>query len=110
MPCRALYERVVVLEQRNREQDIVLANLTKQLSALAVAKVKQNSDMLLRYCAGNYVWRVDNFQQRLDAMLKDNYKMLYSPGFYTSPNGYRLDIEFTIYGNINRFRAMEFVT
>ncbi|XP_013161562.1 PREDICTED: TNF receptor-associated factor 6-like [Papilio xuthus] len=93
---RALYERVVVLEQRNREQDIVLANLTKQLSALAVAKMKQNSDMLLRYCAGNYIWRVDNFQQRLDAMLKDNYKMLYSPGFYTSPNGYRFCVRLNI--------------
>lgn len=86
---RALYERVVVLEQRNREQDIVIANISKQLSAFAVAKMKQNHDMLLRYCMGHFVWKVDNFKARLDAMLKDHYKMLYSPGFYTSPNGYR---------------------
>ncbi|KPJ10525.1 TNF receptor-associated factor 6 [Papilio machaon] len=103
---RALYERVVVLEQRNREQDIVLANLTKQLSALAVAKMKQNSDMLLRYCAGNYIWRVDNFQQRLDAMLKDNYKMLYSPGFYTSPNGYRFCVRLNISPQNSLFFAL----
>lgn len=86
---RALYERVVVLEQRNREQDIVIANVSKQLSAFAVAKMKQNNDMLLRYCMGNYIWKIDNFKARLDAMLKDHCKMLYSPGFYTSPNGYR---------------------
>ncbi|KAL4704135.1 hypothetical protein ACJJTC_003420 [Scirpophaga incertulas] len=93
---RALYERVVVLEQRNREQDIVIANISKQLSAFAVAKMKQNHDMLLRYCMGNYVWRIDNFKTRVDLMLKANYKMLYSPGFYTSPNGYRFCVRLNI--------------
>ncbi|CAG9791788.1 unnamed protein product [Diatraea saccharalis] len=93
---RALYERVVVLEQRNREQDIVIANISKQLSAFAVAKMKQNHDMLLRYCMGNYIWKIDNFKARLDAMLKDHYKMLYSPGFYTSPNGYRFCVRLNI--------------
>lgn len=93
---RALYERVVVLEQRNREQDIVIANISKQLSAFAVAKMKQNNDMLLRYCMGNYVWKIDSFKARLDAMLKDHYKMLYSPGFYTSPNGYRFCVRLNI--------------
>ncbi|CAH2091694.1 unnamed protein product [Euphydryas editha] len=93
---RALYERVVVLEQRNREQDIVIANMSKQLSAFAVAKMKQNNDMLLRYCMGNYVWKIDNFKARLDAMLKDHFKMLYSPGFYTSPNGYRFCVRLNI--------------
>ncbi|CAK1578057.1 unnamed protein product [Parnassius mnemosyne] len=93
---RALYERVVVLEQRNREQDIVIANISKQLSAFAVAKMKQNSDMMLRYCMGSYIWRIDNFKARLDAMLKDHFKMLYSPGFYTSPNGYRFCVRLNI--------------
>ncbi|XP_038213525.1 TNF receptor-associated factor 6-like [Zerene cesonia] len=93
---RALYERVVVLEQRNREQDIVIANISKQLSAFAVAKMKQNNDMLLRYCMGHYIWKVDNFKARLDAMIKDHNKMLYSPGFYTSPNGYRFCVRLNI--------------
>ncbi|XP_049865321.1 TNF receptor-associated factor 6-B-like [Pectinophora gossypiella] len=93
---RALYERVVVLEQRNREQDIVIANMSKQLSAFAVAKMKQNNEMLLRYCMGNYIWKIDNFKARCDAMLKDHYKMLYSPGFYTSPNGYRFCVRLNI--------------
>ncbi|XP_072941529.1 TNF receptor-associated factor 6-like isoform X2 [Epargyreus clarus] len=93
---RALYERVVVLEQRNREQDIVIANISKQLSAFAVAKMKQNNDMLLRYCMGNYIWKIDNFNARLNAMLKDHCKMLYSPGFYTSPNGYRFCVRLNI--------------
>ncbi|CAH2243579.1 TNF receptor-associated factor 6-like [Pararge aegeria] len=93
---RALYERVVVLEQRNREQDIVIANMSKQLSALSVAKMKQSNDMLLRYCMGNYMWKIDNFKARCDAMLKDHFKMLYSPGFYTSPNGYRFCVRLNI--------------
>ncbi|XP_028175860.1 TNF receptor-associated factor 4-like [Ostrinia furnacalis] len=93
---RALYERVVVLEQRNREQDIVIANMSKQLGAFAVAKVKQSHDMLLRYCMGHFVWRVDSFRNRLEAMLKDHYKMLYSPGFYTTPNGYRFCVRLNI--------------
>ncbi|KAJ2938853.1 hypothetical protein O0L34_g18481 [Tuta absoluta] len=93
---RALYERVVVLEQRNREQDIVIANISKQLNAFAVAKMKQNNEMLLRYCMGNYVWRVDNFKARCEAMMKDHFKMLYSPGFYTSPNGYRFCVRLNI--------------
>ncbi|XP_037968203.2 TNF receptor-associated factor 6-B [Plutella xylostella] len=93
---RALYERVVILEQRNREQDIVIANISKQLSAFGMAKRKQNHDMILRYCMGNYIWRVDNFKARLDAMLQDHTKMLYSPGFYTSPNGYRFCIRLNI--------------
>ncbi|KAI5641890.1 zinc finger, c3HC4 type (RING finger) domain-containing protein [Phthorimaea operculella] len=93
---RALYERVVVLEQRNREQDIVIANISKQLNAFAVAKMKQNNEMLLRYCMGNYIWRVDNFKARCEAMMKDHFKMLYSPGFYTSPNGYRFCVRLNI--------------
>lgn len=103
---RALYERVVVLEQRNREQDIVIANISKQLSAFAVAKMKQNNEMLLRYCMGNYVWRIDNFKTRLDAMLKDHYKMLYSPGFYTSPNGYRFCVRLNISPQNTHFFAL----
>ncbi|XP_047989460.1 TNF receptor-associated factor 4-like [Leguminivora glycinivorella] len=92
---RALYERVVVLEQRNREQDIVIGNMSKQLSALTVAKGKQNNEMLLRYCMGNFIWRIDNFKARLDAMVNQS-KMVYSPGFYTSPNGYRFCVRLNI--------------
>lgn len=79
----------MILEQRNREQDIVIANISKQLSAFGMAKRKQNDDMILRYCMGNYLWKIDNFKAKLDDMLKNHSKMLYSPGFYTSPNGYR---------------------
>lgn len=86
---RALYERMVILEQANREKDIVIGNMSKQLSAISIAERKRNNELVLRFCDGNYVWRVDNFRARLDAMLEDYSKMLYSPGFYTSPNGYR---------------------
>lgn len=93
---KSLYERVVVLEQRNREQDIVIANISKQLSAFTISKRKQHNELSLRYCLGNYIWRIDNFQMRLEAMMSDHSKMLYSPGFYTSPNGYRFCVRLNI--------------
>nr|XP_013190098.1 unnamed protein product [Amyelois transitella] len=89
---RSVFERVVILEQRNREQDIVIANLTKQVATLS-AQLKHNT---VRYCMGNYIWKIDNFGARLDQMLKNHNNMLYSPAFYTSPNGYRFCVRLNI--------------
>lgn len=86
---KSLYEKVINLEQRNREQDIALSNMSRQLTALTIGKRKFANEMTLRYCMGTFIWEIDNFKARLEAMLSDNAKMLYSPGFYTSPNGYR---------------------
>ncbi|XP_012229059.1 TNF receptor-associated factor 6 [Linepithema humile] len=74
-----LYERIVVLEQENRELSITVSNQKNQLAA-----------MCLRNCNGVYIWRLKSFQEKLVAMIKEPLKMFYSPGFYTSPNGYKI--------------------
>ncbi|XP_053600285.1 TNF receptor-associated factor 6 isoform X2 [Plodia interpunctella] len=89
---RSVFERVVILEQRNREQDIIIANLTKQVSTIS-ALMKHNN---VRYCMGNYIWKIDNFSARLEQMLKNHNSMLYSPAFYTTPNGYRFCVRLNI--------------
>ncbi|XP_011877424.1 PREDICTED: TNF receptor-associated factor 6-A [Vollenhovia emeryi] len=74
-----LYERIVVLEQENRELSITVSNQKNQLAA-----------MYQRNCNGVYIWRLKSFQEKLEAMINDPLKMFYSPGFYTSPNGYKI--------------------
>ncbi|PNF35131.1 hypothetical protein B7P43_G09481 [Cryptotermes secundus] len=84
---RSLYERIVMLEQRNREQDIQLDNMKRQLFA-NIDQVSQ--DLALRYCSGTYLWTVTQISSKLEAMAANPTRcMFYSPGFYTAPNGYR---------------------
>jgi TNF receptor-associated factor 6 len=84
---RSLYERIVMLEQRNREQDIQLENMKRQLFA-NIDQVSQ--DLALRYCSGTYLWTVTQISNKLKAMAANPTRcMFYSPGFYTAPNGYR---------------------
>lgn len=67
------------MEQENRELSITVSNQKNQLAA-----------MCLRNCNGVYIWRLKSFQEKLTAMINDPLKMFYSPGFYTSPNGYKV--------------------
>lgn len=76
---RNLYERIIVLEQENRELSIAMSNQKNQLAA-----------MCLRNCNGVYIWRLASFREKLAAMINDPLKMFYSPGFYTSPNEYKI--------------------
>lgn len=74
-----LYERIVILEQENRELSITVSNQKNQLAS-----------MCLRNCNGIYMWSLKSFQEKLTAMINDPLKMFYSPGFYTSSNGYKI--------------------
>lgn len=76
----------MILEQKTREQDIIIANISKQLQTQSLALSK----MALRHCNGCYLWYFNDFKVKLGAMRNDHRIMHYSPGFYTSPNGYRL--------------------
>lgn len=89
---RSVFERVVILEQRNREQAICIANLTKKVDALT-ALTNYNH---VRYCMGNYIWKIENFKDRLQKMMQNYNSMLYSPAFYTSPYGYRFCVRLNI--------------
>lgn len=82
---RVLYEKIVLLEQKNREQDIIITNMSQQIT-VHNSKI---SDLPLRYCNGCYLWTVPDINSKLSAMRIDHKKMYYSLGFYTAPNGYR---------------------
>jgi TNF receptor-associated factor 6 len=83
---RSLYERIVMLEQRNREQDIQLENMKRQFTNVD----RVVNELALRYCNGTYLWTVTQVSSKLTAMAANPMRcMYYSPGFYTAPNGYR---------------------
>ncbi|XP_053992236.1 TNF receptor-associated factor 6-B-like isoform X1 [Hylaeus volcanicus] len=85
-----LYERIVVLEQQNRELSITVSNQKTQLTTLQTSLRFNQEEMFLRSCNGVYIWRLHSFHEKLDSMINDPLKMFYSPGFYTSPNGYKI--------------------
>lgn len=69
----AMYERIVVLEQQNREQAAKIEKLHSMES-------KRN---------GTLVWRIDDFKRKCETMQANNQVMFYSPEAYTEPNGYK---------------------
>ncbi|KZC13963.1 TNF receptor-associated factor 6 [Dufourea novaeangliae] len=85
-----LYERIVVLEQQNRELSITVSNQKTQLTTLQTSLRFNQEEMFLRSCNGVYIWRLHSFHEKLKSMMNDQLKMFYSPGFYTSPNGYKI--------------------
>ncbi|XP_066591314.1 TNF receptor-associated factor 6-like isoform X2 [Prorops nasuta] len=85
-----LYERIVVLEQENRELSIIVSNQKNQLTTLQTLIPFNHEEMLLHNCNGIYIWRLKLFEEKLVTMINDPLKMFYSPGFYTSTNGYKL--------------------
>lgn len=83
---RALYEKIVILEQKTREQDIIIANMSEQINSTNLTLSK----MSLRYCNGCYLWYLNDFKKKLNQMHASTLVHDYSPGFYTSCNGYKL--------------------
>lgn len=80
---KELYQRVVQLEQKNRKLEIVNEQLNKKL------QVKLSED-IGRYCHGKYVWTIKDFNREYNKLKSNNCAVLYSPGFYTSPFGYKV--------------------
>ncbi|XP_055845290.1 TNF receptor-associated factor 6 [Episyrphus balteatus] len=81
----AMYQRIVVLEQRCREQDVKIENLTKQL----VAREKCDHSIDPRYSNGVIVWQISNFTSLVEQMQSNANMRFYSGECYTSPNGYK---------------------
>ncbi|XP_020278209.1 TNF receptor-associated factor 6 [Pseudomyrmex gracilis] len=90
-----LYERIVVLEQANRELSITVSNQKSQLET-----------MYLQTCNGFYIWRLKSFQEKLAAMKKDHLQMFYSPAFYTSPYGYKICARINISSNDENYLSL----
>lgn len=82
-----------MLEQKNREQEIIIANMSEQIAAsnLTISKLP------LRYCNGCYLWYITDFKNKVNQMRVNHHIMHYSPGFYTSPHGYKYKIFLKIF-------------
>ncbi|XP_050304141.1 TNF receptor-associated factor 6-like [Anthonomus grandis grandis] len=89
---KALYERIVFLEQKTREQDIIIANMSQQISNYnsTLASFQQ------RYCNGCFVWHFHDFKNKIRAMKENTNILHYSPGFYTSSYGYKMCIRINL--------------
>lgn len=83
---KALYEKIIILEQKARERDIIIANMSQQITnySSAMANFQQ------RCCNGTYIWYFNDFKNKIRAMKENPRIMHYSPGFYTSLYGYKL--------------------
>lgn len=88
---KALYERIVVLEQQNREKDLKIEKLVQQIS-----KNTFYGDVHPRYSCGVLLWKITQFQSKVNAMSSDPNKMFYSAEAYTSPHGYRYCLRINI--------------
>lgn len=86
---QAMYQRIVVLEQRACEQDVKIENLTKQL-----ASARNQVDA--RYSNGTIVWEIKNFHNLLDYLRSNTNNLIYSRECYTSPYGYKFCVRLNI--------------
>lgn len=84
---KALYERIIVLEQQTREKDFKLDRLTQQIARNTIDP---------RFSCGVLVWQIQQFGSKVSAMAADPNHMIYSPESYTSPHGYRFCVRLNI--------------
>ncbi|XP_071447558.1 TNF receptor-associated factor 6-like isoform X2 [Hetaerina americana] len=106
----AMYERIILLEQRAHEQDIVVENLRRKVAELQEPKgagtawAAQEEKLVLRCCHGLFAWRIKDFSAQLELMqgalsrpAQSTPQMLYSPRFYTQPTfGYRFCVRLNL--------------
>ncbi|KAK6626702.1 hypothetical protein RUM44_009178 [Polyplax serrata] len=83
---RALYERVVILEQRCHEQNAQIQKLKSEVQE-AESKVREVS---LQHASGQYLWSITEFSKKVEAMRSGDKRLFFSEGFYTSPIGYKI--------------------
>lgn len=76
---RGMYERIVVLEQQYREQNVKVEKLTEDMGRA----------LQLRNCDGVLVWRVEQIHSKIDSMSNNANVLLYSSEAFTSPQGYK---------------------
>lgn len=69
----AMFERIVILEQQNREQSVKIEKLQQM-------ETNRN---------GVLVWRVEDFKRKLEMMQFNTQVMFYSGECFTDPNGYK---------------------
>ncbi|XP_018319661.1 TNF receptor-associated factor 6 [Agrilus planipennis] len=89
---KSLYEKIIILEQKTREQDIIIANMSEQISSCNLLI----STVPTKFCFGSFLWPVADFKTKITRMSNNSHMMCYSPGFQTSPFGYKLCIRLNL--------------
>ncbi len=87
---KELFQRVVQLEQRNCRLEIDYERLSAQNRRNAEELSRTKEDLIGRFCQGHFTWRITQFTLRHAELRRSYTAVLYSPGFYTSPQGYRV--------------------
>lgn len=75
-----MYERIVILEQQNREQAMRIEQQDVRIERLLQMETRRN---------GTLVWRIKDFQKKVDLMKSNPLQMFYSPECFTDPTGYK---------------------
>lgn len=78
---KKLHDRVATLEQELRDYKLDVKRLTMLVNKLSISNLRERS--------GTLVWQIDDFENKVQAMLTNTNTMYYSPDFYTDPYGYR---------------------
>ncbi|KAK9509780.1 hypothetical protein O3M35_007017 [Rhynocoris fuscipes] len=86
---KSLYERIVILEQKNTELEVQLKNTREQILKILDDKQKYEANLALRLCNGTYIWNLSDMRSKISAFLVDPSLTFYSEGFYTSYSGYK---------------------
>ena len=79
----SMYERIVILEQTNREKIAKIESLSERL--IKMEDKLQRS----RFLHGELVWKIEGFMQKIEVMRLNPNIMFYSCEAYTSTNGYK---------------------
>ncbi|XP_051160726.1 TNF receptor-associated factor 6 isoform X3 [Leptopilina boulardi] len=87
-----LCEKVVMLEQKNRELTFALENL--------------QSSIIERTCNGSYIWKLELFHEKLNNMMENRMNMFFSPSFYTSTMGYKVCARINVSHNNSDFLSL----
>lgn len=94
-----IFQRLVLLEQKDREKQIKIDKLQAELSKvgrLVDTSARFFKDFTTRHCHGVYVWQITDFRKLCTDMRRNPNRVLNSPGFYTDPFGYRLGMRFNL--------------
>ncbi|XP_073997556.1 TNF receptor-associated factor 6-like [Rhodnius prolixus] len=86
---KSLYERIVILEQRNTELELQLKNVKEHNVKMLEDRQKYEANLALRVCNGTYIWNLRDMRMKLAELQDDPSATYYSEGFYTSFSGYK---------------------
>ncbi|EDV92341.1 GH24860 [Drosophila grimshawi] len=78
---QTMYQRIVVLEQRTREQESHIDNMKEQL--------RRQQPIDARYSNGTIVWHIEELSALVDRLRANANNQAYSHECYTSPYGYK---------------------